>query len=81
MMFYCLPKLARKKRANRTLVVQGAALTAIIGWILIFNACSGASAPGANSVGTTTSGTSATGNLTITPRCLKRPLARLIAEA
>ena len=49
MMFYCLLKLAPKKRAN--LVVKCAALTAIIGWILIFNACSGASGIGAKSTG------------------------------
>src|ERR1700730_4579710 len=49
MMFYCLLKLAPKKRAN--LVVQCATLTAIIGWILVFNACSGASGIGAKSTG------------------------------
>src|ERR1700687_3374388 len=50
MMFYCLLKLAPKKRAN--LVVKCAALTAIIGWVLIFNACSGASGIGTKSIGT-----------------------------
>src|ERR1700730_6626111 len=49
MMFYCLLKLAPKKRPN--LVVQCATLTAIIGWILVFNACSGASGIGAKSTG------------------------------
>ncbi|HEY3619540.1 MAG TPA: Ig domain-containing protein, partial [Candidatus Sulfotelmatobacter sp.] len=49
MMFYCLLKRALKKRAN--LVVQCATLTAIIGWILVFNACSGASGIGAKSTG------------------------------
>jgi putative Ig domain-containing protein len=50
MMFYCLPKLAQKKHANP--VVKYATLTAIIGWILVFNACSGAPGIGAKSTGT-----------------------------
>jgi hypothetical protein len=49
MMVYCLLKLAPKKLAN--LVVKCATLTAIIGWILVFNACSGASGIGAKSTG------------------------------
>jgi hypothetical protein len=48
-MFYCLPKLAQKKHANP--VVKYATLTAIIGWILVFNACSGAPGIGAKSTG------------------------------
>jgi hypothetical protein len=50
MIGYCLLKLAPKKRAS--LVVQCATLTAMIGLILVFNACSGASGIGTKSIGT-----------------------------
>ncbi len=47
-MFFCLPNLAPKTRAQ-AIVLQSAVLSAIVSWILVFSACSGASGIGAKS--------------------------------
>jgi putative Ig domain-containing protein len=64
-MFLRLPNPAPKKRANRTVVLQCAALSVVASWSLMFNACSGAPSPGANSVAPGTPVSSTTADLTI----------------
>src|SRR6266568_3441960 len=48
-MFFRLPNLAPKAHADRAIVLQSAALSAIVSWILISTACSGAPGIGAKS--------------------------------
>ncbi len=50
-MFFRLPNLAPKARANRAIILQSVALSAIVSWILVCNACSGAPGIGAKSNG------------------------------
>jgi putative Ig domain-containing protein len=64
-MFLRLSNLAPKGRGNRTIVLQCAALVAILSWILVFNGCSGASSMGSKTVSPTTPVTSTNAALTV----------------